>query len=135
MLAKITMPQDHESGSRAAQFGKDNAARIAKTIGAKLLDPKKSNVASHAGRCIVLKSARRKNNFIGIPYSLLKQVSAVVAAFEEDRGKFVILELPADIFRAKEKTQPGREVGQVPRSVFLAHGQEIGSFLVDERNG
>jgi hypothetical protein len=135
-IAKTTVPQDQESGSRAARFGKENAARIAQAIGATLLDPKKSNLASHAGRRVVLKSARIGNTFIGIPYSLLKQVTAVIAAFEEDqRGKFVIIDLPADIFRKEEKPQPRREVGQVPRTVFFALGREIGNFLADEEKG
>ena len=130
------MPQDQESGSRAAHFGKENAHRIAQAIGATLLDPKKSNLASHDGRRVALKSARLGNNFIGIPYSLLKQISGVVAAFEEEpRGKFVIFDLPADIFRREEKQQPRREVGQVPRSVFLSHGREIGSFVLDAKKG
>jgi hypothetical protein len=122
------MPQDKKSGARAAHFGKDNAERIAGAIGAKLVNPKKSNLALYKDRRVVLKSARIGNNFIGIPYSLLAQVSAVIAAFEREPGDFVIIELSEKKFRQEEKPQPGREVGQVPRKVFFAHGVEIGHF-------
>jgi hypothetical protein len=70
-MTQIT--QDQESGARAVRFGKDNAAHIASAIGATLVDAKKSNLAMHNGQHVVLKSAHIGNNYIGIPYSLLKQ--------------------------------------------------------------
>ena len=124
------MPQDHESGSRAAKFGRENAARIARAIGAQLISTR-SNLASHQLRRVALKSARVGNNFIGIPYTLVPQVSAVIAALEEDSGRFILWELPIEVFKRHEKPQKRGTVGQIPRTVFFTEGKEIGEIRND----
>jgi len=123
------MTQNQESGASANDFGRDNAARVAKAIGAVLTEPKRSNAAILQGRRIVIKSAKIRTTSVGVPYTLLSKVDSVVAAFEEKGGDYVIFELSVDDYRKNEKPRStDGAAGLVMKKVFLEKGREIGSL-------
>lgn len=125
------MLQDRESCAQADRFGRENVQRIAQAIGATIVNRRQSNVARYKGRKVVLKSARFRNQAIGVPYTVLAHVQTVIAAFEEEPNHFAAFELPAEIFRRHQKPQPNGTTAQVPKAVFLRHGKEIGDFAIE----
>jgi hypothetical protein len=68
---------------------------------------------------------------IGVPYTLLPRVGAVIGAFEEDANCYSIHELPAKVFRRLATPQPSGTNGQVHKAVFLKEGTRIGGFSAD----
>lgn len=127
------MTQDRDSGADADAFGRNNALVIAEAIGANLASPHTSNEAVYEGRKTVLKSAKSKTTKVGVTYLMLERLDSVIGAFEQDDGRWLIIELDAAEYRQKEKVTMSQgkssgKVGVVAKSVFLEKGRHLGVF-------
>jgi hypothetical protein len=125
------MPQDKETGATANRFGRENAARVAKKIGAQLIDQRISNEASFEGKRTVIKSAKMKTPYIGVLYKVLARVQSVIAAIEVERNSYTILELSAEKFGEVQRPRTcNPATGLVHRRAFLAEGRQLGQFTL-----
>lgn len=117
------MPQDRDSGARAARFGKEIARRIARSLGATMLG-EGSNRCQYSGRAAVIKTARTKTNDIGVTYRMLGELDIIIAALETDEGGYDLFEFDPGDFRANMRDSiTGRgNVGLVRRSVIVEKG-------------
>lgn len=129
------MPQDKHTGAEADQFGRENGAKLIKLLGAKRVKPG-SNECVLGDKRVSIHSARKNTDSVGVTKRCLEQIHAVLGAFEQEDGSFVVIELPADEF-AKHAI-PTRSVSAagkvvlVKRSVFENSGKRVRVVLPDE---
>ncbi|MFA5118808.1 MAG: hypothetical protein WC695_08175 [Candidatus Omnitrophota bacterium] len=123
------MPQDRTSGADANAYGRETSRKIAIEIGAISLS-KTSNEFELDNRKITIRCARKKNTQVAVLYQLLKRVSAVIAAFEQENGDYKLYEI--DPAKFKQNMRPTRStgpsagrVGLVRKSVFIKEGKFI----------
>lgn len=121
------MPQDRISGADADRYGRETARRVAIVIGATSIS-ETSNEFELDNRKITIRCARKRTKNIGTPYKLLKRVSAVVAALEQESGDYKLYEISPKQF--KKNMRPTRStgpsagrVGLVRKSVFVNKGK------------
>jgi hypothetical protein len=120
------MPQNQESGAEAREFGLRTAALIAEKIGARKLN-RNSNEFEWKGQRITIRTARQGNNQVGVLYSMLARVQAVIGAFEIAPNEFELISLSPDVYQKnmRDSNTGGGRVGLVVRKVFI----EKGSFV------
>ncbi|MCI0628526.1 MAG: hypothetical protein L0387_43905 [Acidobacteria bacterium] len=97
-----------------------------------------SNEATLAGRRIVIKCARLRTQSVGVSYQMLPSLDAVVGAFQRDDGAFDVFSLDSQIYRehmtdTRSRGASAGRVGIVPKHVFTAEGESIGTVRIDER--
>lgn len=83
------MGQNRESGAAANAYGHVMAVKVSQFLGTKLLT-KLSNEIDINGERIVIKSARKKTHQIGISLAMLKRVQGIIAALEDEDGKYTL---------------------------------------------
>lgn len=120
------MPQDRESGARASQFGRDCGKRIIEAIGAKNVKAG-SNECSLGDELLSVHCARKDTDRIGVTYKALDRISAVLGAFEQEDGSYVVWRMPKGQYkRLMTNTRslgPSRNrVGMVKRVDFERYG-------------
>ncbi len=89
-----------------------------------------SNEANWEGRRIVIKCAGVGTSSVGVTHRMLERLDAVVAAFQLADGRFDLIEMTPEIFKAhmRETQSTGAsagKVGLVSRQSF----REIGKML------
>jgi hypothetical protein len=132
------MPQDRESGLRAARYGRGCARRIATVIGAKMLGTK-SNECLWNNQRVVIKTCHRKTPSIGVVYDMAERVDAVLGAFQDADGSYRVIRLPIESCMTIMEANPTRShgpssgrVGMIPRRVFEDEGELIGTVRIVE---
>jgi hypothetical protein len=124
------MPQDSESGARAAQYGKETARKIGETIGA-ISTSNLSNEFRHKGRLVTIRCAHKTNYRFGTPYNILDRVDAIIGAYEKENGQYELYEITPLQYRenmtdTKSTGRSAGKVGMVSRSYFKKEGKLIG---------
>jgi hypothetical protein len=89
------MPQDKESGAKASRYGLDCGMRIIEAIGAERVK-RGSNECSLDGELLSVHCARKKTDRVGVTYKTLARLSAVLGAFEQEDGSYLVWRLPRD---------------------------------------
>ncbi len=132
------MPQDKLSGLRASRYGKACARQIAEAIGAQMLGPK-SNEAIWDGQRVVIHTAHRKTNSVGVLYHMIPRLDAVLGAFQDESGAYRILRLPIEGCVPAMEARPTHSrgpsaglVGLISRRLFEREGQLIKTVQIDE---
>jgi hypothetical protein len=120
------MPQDRESGARAAAWGHEAAYKIAWKIGATGMG-KTSNECQLNGEHVVIKCARRNTTSVGVTYQMLTRIDRVIGAFELDDGLFELWAISPKQFESsmRESITSGGKTALVSRSFFEQHGKKI----------
>ena len=123
------MPQDQISGAKANTEGHARAQKVAKYLGAKLINPGISNEATWNGKNICIKSARQGNTLIGVTSAMLSHIESVVAALQEPDGKYSIIEVSATWFNSQMRI-PAKwpNIGFVQCAKIRSNGRMIGSM-------
>jgi hypothetical protein len=108
------MPQDRESGARAINYGRECGKKIMDAIGAKSIK-RGSNECELKGELLSVHCARIATDSVGVTYKALDRISAVLGAFEQNDGSYLVWRLTADQFRAamKETRSKGPSHGRV----------------------
>ena len=125
------MPQDRESGARASQYGRKCGKKIMDAIGAKSVKAG-SNECDLDGKLLSVHCAHRDVASVGVTYKALERISAVLGAFEQEDGSYLVWRLPADqykkLMRNTASTGPSRNrVGIVKRVDFERVGTRFTS--------
>lgn len=123
------MPQDQRSGAEGNAFGHECGEKIAAALGA-LKFTSTSNECLLNGERVVIKCARKGTTQVGVLYHMLKNLDAVIGAFEQKDGSYSILRLSAQDYtlhmaRTRSKGASSGKVGVVNRSVFLRDGTRV----------
>ena len=100
------MPQDRESGRKAAIFGHEMAKKVAAHLRTELL-PGPSNNAVWNGKKVNIKSAKLRNTKIGATLNNLAWADSIIAAIQEDETGFALYEVTSDWF--KREMRPSRQ--------------------------
>lgn len=120
------MPQDRESGRRAAAWGLQTASTIADVIGATKLRTG-SNECMFEGKRVVIKCARERTAYVGVLTEMLERIDEVIGAFERADGGFDLRRMSRDEYLLRMRTSkshshvPSRGQ-QVRRKDFEKHG-------------
>lgn len=93
------MPQDRESGNRARRWGYENAQKVARHLGATLINPTRSNEAIWNNRKILITSAHHGTPNISVTIATLDRIDAIVASLQDKDGKFTLYEITPLWFR------------------------------------
>ena len=120
------MPQDRESGARASQYGRDCGKRIIEAIGTQSVKAG-SNECSLGGELLSVHCARKDTDRIGVTYKALERISAVVGAFEQEDGSYVVWRMPKEKYKGlmtntRSLGPSQNRVGMVRRVDFERHG-------------
>jgi len=120
------MPQDKESGARASRYGLDCGKKIIDAIGAKRVKPG-SNECLLGSELLSVHCARKDTDRIGVTYKTLERLSAVLGAFEQGDGSYVVWRLSKDQYEKRmsptRSLGPSRNrVGMVKRVDFERYG-------------
>ena len=123
------MPQDRASGADANNYGRETARKIAIAIGAVSIS-ETSNEFEFDNRKITIRCARKKNTQVAVPYKLLKRVSAVMAAFEQENGDYEVYEINSNNFKdnmrkTRSKGPFAGRGGVVGKSAFIHEGKFV----------
>lgn len=108
------MPQDRQSGARANQYGRECGKKIMEAIGAKSVK-RGSNECDLKGELLSVHCAQKNTDSVGVTYKALDRISAVLGAFEQDDGSYLVWRLTADQYKAvmKETRSKGPSHGRV----------------------
>jgi len=129
------MTQDQTTGAKGDAFGRAAAKEIARLVGAKLVR-KSSNEAVLDGKRVVIKSAGRGNDKVGVSLQMLSHLDGIVAAFQNDDEIFEVYLLEPSVYAAhmtptRSKGPSSGKVGVLRKSVFISCGKAITSFRVN----
>jgi hypothetical protein len=123
------MAQDRASGAAAAEWGKRTARALAEKLGA-TKPTGNSNECLLEGSRVVIKCAGPATQSVGVTFSMLDRLDAVVGAFQRDDGAFEVWSLAPAVFkqymRDTRSRGSGGRVGLVERQVFQAKGKALG---------
>lgn len=123
------MPQDRESGARASHYGHECGKKIIEAIGAKSVKAG-SNECLLGDELLSVHCARKDTDRIGVTYKALDRISAILAAFEQDDGSYVVWRMSKDQYRKlmsnTRSLGPSRNrVGMVKRVDFERSGTPL----------
>jgi hypothetical protein len=124
------MPQDRDSGERAMRFGHSMAKRVADYLGAKLIEPSRSNKAIWNNRKINIKSAKLGNSKIGVTLNILDWADSIIAAIQEDATYFTLYEVTSKWFRGEMRPSRQPHVMMVSNVKISKAGTNIGPIKV-----
>lgn len=116
------MPQDRETGAAGSNYGHECGKEMIAALGGKKLNSR-SNVFLLDGKRYAIHCARRRTTSVGVTYLVLKNLDAVLGAFQQDDGSYRLLELTAKQYRENmsptgSKGPSAGRVGKVRRAVF-----------------
>ena len=126
------MPQDKESGGRAARWGHDTAKKVAVAIGATGMG-NTSNECSLGGKRAVIKCAAPDTDSVGVTYQMLGRLDTVVAAFQLDDGSFEVWSVTPKQFESAMRDSAGSgrgKTGLVRRDYFKGDGRSLGRIVL-----
>jgi hypothetical protein len=123
------MPQDRESGAKASQYGRDYGKKIMDAIGAKAVKPG-SNECLLGNELLSVHCARIKTDRVGVTYKALERVSAVLGAFEQEDGSYIVWRMPknryTELMTGTKSLGPSKgRVGMVKRIDFERYGSRF----------
>ena len=129
MRREMAMPQDRESGARASRYGLECGKRIIEAIGAKSIKPG-SNECSLHGELLSVHCAHRDNGSIGVTYEALERIAAVLGAFEQEDGSYVVLRISKEQYKelmtpTRSRGPSANKVGIVRRTDFERYGSRF----------
>lgn len=121
--------QSKKSGARANAWGRETADKIAKTLGAKKINPN-ANEYKLNDQAVTIRCARSTTNTVGVTYKMLDRISSVIAALENDAGQFDLYAITPEMYskemRATRSKGPSSgRVGMVRTVYFRNHGDFI----------
>ena len=120
------MSQNRNTGAAASEFGHRGAALIAEKLGARRVSSHSNEFEWNAER-VTIRMAHQGNNQVGVLYSMLPCIKAVIAAFETAPDEYELFSLSPDVYREKMRdsnTGQGR-VGLVQKKVFMERGRFV----------
>jgi hypothetical protein len=128
------MPQNKQSGAEASEYGLDCGKKVIAAIGAKTVRPG-SNECLLDGESLSIHCARRNTSSVGVTYKTLERIAAVVAAFEQEDGSYVVLRVSKEQYKELMRETRSRgpsqgRVGIVSKSDFERLGRRIGTVPV-----
>ena len=120
------MPQDSKSGARASQYGHDCGKKIIEAIGAKSVKDG-SNECSLDNELLSVHCARKDTDRIGVTYKTLERMTAVLGAFEQEDGSYVVWRMPKEQYKklmtnTRSRGPSQNRVGMVKRVDFERYG-------------
>jgi hypothetical protein len=123
------MPQDKESGAKASQYGHECGKKIMDAIGAKSTKAG-SNECSLEDELLSVHCARKDTDRVGVTYKALDKISAVLGAFEQEDGSYIVWRMPKNEY---QKRMTGTrslgasrgKVGMVKRIDFERYGSRV----------
>lgn len=123
---KLRMPQDRETGRRAAEWGLRTGAAIAAAIGA-IKVRSGSNECTFEGRRIVIKCAHERNRYGGVLSEMLERVETIIGAFERSKDTFELRTLSREEYLrfrrpSRSRSHVPNRGQQVSRADFERHG-------------
>jgi hypothetical protein len=123
------MTQDRESGAEANRFGREYGGKIIAKLGAKKFKSG-SNECELDGKRVSVHCARKRTKSVGVTLLCLKQLDAVLGAFEQEDGSFRVLRLSALLFtnHSRPTRSKGPSAGRVvlvTRAVFEKYGELV----------
>src|SRR5262245_3445627 len=126
------MTQDRTSGAAANEWGRRTARALAERLGA-TTPTGVSNACLLDESRVVIKCAAVSNNQVGVTFSMLGRLDAIIGAFQRDDGKFELWSLAPSIFRTHMRPTRSRgtaagKVGLVRRDLFQAKGKALGTL-------
>lgn len=127
------MPQNRESGAAAVDYGLKTARKVAEALGADKIGNPRSNEFSWNGRRIVIKCARARTQKVGVPYHMLKRLDAIIGAFQQEDGSYLLYEMPPRMYQENmtstySKGRSAGRVGMVKKSIFLDNCVQVGTI-------
>jgi hypothetical protein len=128
------MAQDRQSGAEADRFGRNCGALIASVLGAQKMS-NTSNECKYEDQRMVIKCAGSGTTKVGVSYHMLKDLDAVLGAFEADHGNFRVYSLTAQDYAAhmkptRSKGPSAGKVGTVDRTAFKRLGRLIAQVKI-----
>jgi hypothetical protein len=128
------MPQDRESGAKASQYGRDCGKKIMEAIGAKRVKAG-SNECSLGSELLSVHCARKHTDRVGVTYKALERIAAVLGAFEQEDGSYIIWRLSKHQFEERmigtRSLGPSKgRVGMVKRIEFERYGVRVATISV-----
>jgi hypothetical protein len=125
------MTQNRDTGAEAARFGHEVAALIGEKIGAKKLT-RNSNEFELNGKRVTIRTAHQATDQVGVLYSMLQRVQAVIAAFEAAPNEFELHSITPEIFQTemRDSNTGGGRVGLVRKKVFLEKGTFVATVKI-----
>jgi hypothetical protein len=119
------MPQNQETGAQANAWGHENSRIIAARIGAESIS-KTSNEFELDGKRVTIRCARKATTIVGVTYTMLDRVEAVIGAFEKSDGSFSLYQISPSVFRANMRDSKNENrVGLVRKKVLQDMGQAL----------
>jgi hypothetical protein len=123
------MPQDRESGARASEYGRGCGRRIMDALGAQSVKPG-SNECSLRGELLSVHCARKSTDRIGVTYKALERIAAVVGAFEQEDGSYLVWRMPKAQYEelmtgTRSRGSAKGKVGMVKRIEFERRGTRL----------
>lgn len=128
------MDQDKSSVAEAYKYGRENAKKIASRLGARKIGRSSSNEYELNGKHIVIKSARKNNNDIGVIYSMLERLDYILGSFQAEDGSYIIYKLSPVAFSRSMKLitiRGGTLEGIVGKDVFQSVGRLLYTLVLD----
>lgn len=127
------MPQNRESGARANEYGRECGKKIMDAIGAKSVK-RGSNECELNGELLSVHCARKTTDSVGVTHKALDRIAAVLGAFEQDDGSYLVWRLTAEqykaVMKATRSTGPSHgRVGMVKRVDFERLGSRFTKVL------
>jgi len=128
------MPQNQETGRNASRWGQTYGKKIISKLGGKPVRSG-SNEFRLDGKRYSLHCAHEKTSSVGVTYKMLDRVVAVLAAFEQADGTFLILRLSRKQYKGlmRETGSLGPSngrVGMVSGVRFQSEGMRFGAIRI-----
>ncbi len=123
------MPQNQQTGAAGSGYGHECGKKIIAALGGKKLNSR-SNVFLLDGKRYTVHCARKRTTSVGVTYLVLKNLDAVLGAFQQEDGSYRLLKLSAKQYRdnmypTRSKGPSAGRVGMVRRAVF----EDIGTLF------
>ena len=129
----MQMGQNEITGRAGHQFGHEMAIKVARFLDTELLSPK-SNEITLDGELFVIKSAKLKTSSIGITVTMLGRLQGIIAAFENDGGRYNIHKLefknnpPLKMVFSQSSSHKKNKVIKISRKFIEKYGETIGNI-------
>lgn len=128
------MHQDRESGAKASQYGRDCGKKIMESIGAKSVKAG-SNECSLGSELLSVHCARMHTDRVGVTFKALERIAAVLGAFEQEDGSYIIWRLSKHQFEERmigtKSLGPSKgRVGMVKRIEFERYGVRFATVSI-----
>lgn len=123
------MPQNQQTGAAGSNYGHECGKKMIAALGGNKLNSR-SNVFVLDGKRYAVHCAQKRTTSVGVTYLVLKNLDAVLGAFQQDDGSYRVLLLSAKQYEAnmyptRSRGPSAGRVGMVKRTVF----EDIGTLF------